>query len=195
MLLKIVMTCHFLVDVDITGSHIEKAARSFTGGAGPSGVDGDQLSAMLLNYGSHSTDLREAFALSTRRLANSVVEWKELRAMSAKREIALSKIKGFRPIGIGESSTSIQGKTINLITGDECNVDQISSGAKAGTEASVHLMKSLFDENGKNGWGLFLGDADNAFNRINRPAMLWNVRVFGQGVQDSCSTATEVLQY
>ena len=46
----------FLVDVDITGSHIEKAARSFTGGAGPSGVDGDQLSAMLLNYGSHSIE-------------------------------------------------------------------------------------------------------------------------------------------
>ena len=172
----------FLVDVDITGSHIEKAARSFTGGAGPSGVDGDQLSAMLLNYGSHSTDLREAFALSTRRLANSIVEWKELRAMSAKREIALSKIKGFRPIGIGESSTCIQGKTINLIARDdvryECNVDQLSSGAKAGAEASVHLMKTLFDENSKNGWGLFLGDADNAFNRINRPAMLWNVSVF-----------------
>ena len=37
----------FLVDVDITGSHIDKAARSFTGEAGPSGVDGDQLSAML----------------------------------------------------------------------------------------------------------------------------------------------------
>jgi len=172
----------FLVDVDITGSHIEKAARSFTGGAGPSGVDGDQLSAMLLNYGSHSTDLREAFALSTRRLANSIVEWKELQAMSAKREIALSKTKGFRPIGIGESSTRIQGKTINVITGYdvkyECNVDQLSSGAKAGAEASVHLMKTLFDENSKNGWGLFLGDADNAFNRINRPAMLWNVRVF-----------------
>ena len=75
-----------LVDVDITGSHIEKAARSFTGGAGPSGADGDQLSTMLLNYESHSTDLREAFALSTRCLANSIVEWKKLRAMSSKRE-------------------------------------------------------------------------------------------------------------
>jgi len=96
--------------------------------------------------------------------------------------IHLSKIKGFRPIGIGESSTRIQGKTINLITRDdvkyECNVGQLSSGAKAGAEASVHLMKSLFDENSKNSWELFLADADNAFKQINRPAMLWNVRVF-----------------
>ena len=65
--------------------------------------------------------------------------------MSAKREIALSKTKGFRPIGIGEASARIQGKTINLITGEdvkyECNVDQLSSGAKAGAEASVHLKK------------------------------------------------------
>ena len=67
------------MDVDKTGSHIEKAARSFTGEGGPSRVDSDQLSAILLNYGSHST---EAFSLSTRCLANLIVEWKELRAMS-----------------------------------------------------------------------------------------------------------------
>ena len=48
----------FLVDVDITGSRIEKAARRFTKRAGPSGVDGNQLSAMLLN----DRSLREAFA-------------------------------------------------------------------------------------------------------------------------------------
>ena len=87
--------------------------------------------------------------------------------MSAKREIALSKIKGFRPIGIGKASTRIHGKTINFITGDdvkyECNVDQLSSGAKAGAEASVHLMKSLFDKNSKNGWGLFLGRCRQCF--------------------------------
>ena len=84
--------------------------------------------------------------------------------MSAKREIALSKIEGFRSIGIGVASTRIQGKTTNLITGEdvkfECNVDQLSSGAKT----PVHLMKSLFDENSNNAWGLFLGDAVNAFN-------------------------------
>ena len=39
-------------------------------------------------------------------------------------------------------------------------------------------MKSLFEEHSKDGWGLMLGDADNAFNRINRPDMLWNVGVF-----------------
>ena len=78
----------FLVDVDLTGSHIEKASRSFTGGAGPSGVNGDQLSTMLLNYGSHSTELREAFAPSTRHLGNSTIEWKELRAMSGKQKVS-----------------------------------------------------------------------------------------------------------
>ena len=54
--------------------------------------------------------------------------------MSAKQEIALHKIKGFRRIGIGKSSTHIQGETINFLTAEdvkyECNVDQLSSGAK-----------------------------------------------------------------
>jgi hypothetical protein len=71
---------------------------------------------------------------------------------------------------------------MNLVTGDDvkevCNSDQLSSGAKAGSEASVHAMKSLFEEHRKDGWGLLLGDADNAFNRMNCPAMLWNVRLF-----------------
>ena len=57
----------------------------------------------MLKYGSQSAELREAFAASIRRLANEIVEWKEIRALCAKREIALSKIKGFCPIGVGES--------------------------------------------------------------------------------------------
>ena len=76
--------------------------------------------------------------------------------MCAKREIALSKIKGFRPIGIGESFQRECAKTRNLVTGDDVkevrNSDQLSSGAKAGSEASVHAMKSLFEEHSKDGW-------------------------------------------
>ena len=79
------------------------------------------------------------------------MRWKDVRAINTKRDVALSKIKGFQPIGIGEASTCLQGKAINLVAGDdiknECNVNQLSSGAKAGAEAAVHSMKTLFDEN------------------------------------------------
>ena len=106
---------------------IEKAAPGFTGGAGPGGVDGGQLSALLVNYGTHSVNLRKAFTISTRQLANSAVERNDVQAMNAKHEIALSKIKVSQPIGIGEASTRVQEKAMNLVSGYdskyECNVD------------------------------------------------------------------------
>ena len=79
----------------------------------------DQMSNLLLKYGSQSAELRVAFATSIRRLANQVIEWNEIGAMCAKREIALSKIKGFRPIGVGESFQRECAKTMNLVTGDD----------------------------------------------------------------------------
>ena len=92
----------------MTGSHIEKAARMLSGSAGPSGVDSSQLQAILLNYGAHSEELREAVALSIRRQANTIIQWKDVRALKAKREIAFNKEPGVfpikvRPVGIGES--------------------------------------------------------------------------------------------
>ena len=52
-----------------------------------------------------------------------------------------------------------------------------SSGAKAGTEVSVHLMKSLFDENSKNGWGLFW-EMQTMLSIKLTYQLLWNERVF-----------------
>ena len=50
---------------------------------------------------------------------------------------------------------------MNIVTRDDvkevCNSDQLSSGAKAGSEASVHAMKSVFEEHCTDGWGLLLG--------------------------------------
>ena len=61
------------------------------------------------------------------------------------------KWKDVRAKVIGEPFTPIQGKGMNFVAGDDvknaCNVDQLSSGAKASAEAVVHSMKMLFDEN------------------------------------------------
>ena len=46
--------------------------------------------------------------------------------------------------------------------------------AQAGVEAAVHAMRK-FLEDAEND-GILLIDADNAFNRVNRQAALWNVQ-------------------
>ena len=103
------------------------------------------------------------------------------------------KIQGFRAIGIGKSSTCIRAKLINLITGDdvnyECNVDQLSSGAK-GAEASTHIMKSWFDEHG---WGLFWEMQTN-FKRIHRPALAKVFKILVQQLQRFFNTNIERFQ-
>ena len=48
---------------------------------------------------------------------------------------------------------------------------------KAGIEGAVHSIRQLYDEKADSGFGLFLSDADNAFNSISRSVALWNARV------------------
>jgi hypothetical protein len=114
-------------------------------------------------------------------LANTIVPWEDIRALKAKRLIALDKCPGVRPIGIGDSLDRLCAKIMIDITGEdveqECLADQLASGIKAGIEGSIHAFTDLFNEQAHDGWGLFLVDANNAFNSISRPAALWNVRV------------------
>ena len=57
---------------------------------------------MLLN-GNQSKELYEKIATLTERQANNIIEWEEIRAQKAKRELALKKLPvGVRPIGVGE---------------------------------------------------------------------------------------------
>ena len=104
-----------LVDIEVTSSHVEQAAKKISGSAGISGFDSFQLQQVLLKHGQHSQNLRLAFAKMTQKMANKILDWEEIRALKAKRLIALRKIpRGVRPCGIGESADRCSEKIMGI---------------------------------------------------------------------------------
>ena len=55
-----------LIDIAVSCSQIEQAAKKLSGSAGISGFDSYQLQRVLLRYGKHSEKLRESFANATK---------------------------------------------------------------------------------------------------------------------------------
>ena len=104
-------------DVVITESHILKIAHKISGSAGPSGADSTHWQSFLLKYGNHSKELREAIAILIERQANNIVDWSEVRAQKAKRELPPKKLPaGIRPIGIGEMMDRLCDKVMIEVT-------------------------------------------------------------------------------
>lgn len=171
-----------LVSVDITGAHIAEVARRIQGSGGPGGTVASLWQDILLKYGRCSEQLRDSIAELVRKLANSLFDWKVIRALLASHLIGLDKSPGVRPIGIGEVLRRVLGKVMALVTGsdveDVCGAEQLCSGLKAGIEGAIHGMRELFLELAGDGAGLLLVDAKNAFNSVSRVAALWNARLF-----------------
>ena len=169
-----------LVDVDITGGHIERLSRSLHGGAGPGGTTSEHWRSFLLYHGTHSAKLREAIASLTRLLANEVVDWVLIRALMSSRLIALNKNPGVRPIGVGEVLRRLLGKAMVLTTGVDveelCGADQLCSGLKGGIEGAIHSVNRLFNMSSSSGGCVLMVDAKNAFNSVNRVTGLWSAR-------------------
>ena len=98
----------------------------------------------------------------------------------ANRLIALDKSPSVRPIGIGESLRRLIGKVIYFLTRDDaeamCGVSQLCAGLRCGAEGAIHVAGDLFEAGGDS-HGMLVMDAENAFNSINRAALLWNIRI------------------
>ena len=82
----------------------------------------------------------------SRHLANSILEWSDIRELMSSHLVALDKCPGVQPIAIGEipRHTCILCKVIAMATRDDitdlCGVDQLCSGLKSDIEGSVHAM-------------------------------------------------------
>ena len=175
-----------VVFTDIDEESIAKAAMKTKGAAGPSGLDAEGWRRILIskNYGSAGKDLRKAIAKMTQMLCMREVELvnpntTNIEAYVACRLIPLEKKpSGIRPIGIGEVLRRIIGKAViaeikpDLAQSAGCL--QLCAGQQLGCEAAAHAMSEIFQEEETD--AVLLIDASNAFNSLNRDAMLHNIR-------------------
>ena len=102
-----------------------------------------------------------------------------LEAFIACRLIPLDKNPGLRPIGVGEVLRRICGKAVMSvvkqdIVNSSCKV-QMCSGQSSGSEAAIHAMRDLFEE--EESKAVLLVDAANAFNSINCNIFLHNINI------------------
>ena len=122
-------------------------------------------------------DLRKALANLAKKMATEKCQ--DIEALIARRLIPLDKNPGVRLIAIGEVFTRILGKCIMTVMREDVKLAagklQVCVGHQAGGEATIHAMKEIFID--KEVEAAIPVDATNAFNSINREAMLHNIAV------------------
>ena len=80
---------------------------------------------------------------------------------------------------MGEVLRRIIGKTISAVFKEEIKEAagplQVCAGHSAGSEATIHAMNQVFNEEGVD--GVLLIDATNAFNQMDRAVAMHNMRI------------------
>ena len=166
---------------------IAKAALRTKGAAGPSGQDAEGWRRILVskNYGDAGKELRTAIASMTHSLCTKLIPTipgsnkTNIEAFTSCRLMMLNKApSGIRPIGIGEVLRRIIGKAVlgeireDII--ESAGSLQVCAGQMAGCEAATHAMGEIFKEEETD--AVLFVDASNAFNSLNREAMLHNMQ-------------------
>ena len=101
----------------------------------------------MLQFGAHSSRLRDAVAALAHQFLNSIVSWDDFNTLVANRLIALDKCPGVRPIGIGETLRHDIGKAVCYATRVDveltCGSDQLCGGIRSGIEGAIHAITNL----------------------------------------------------
>ena len=129
----------------ISSDTVEEVSAKLTGSAGPGGPDSITLKTWCLGFGQTSGELRAEIANFTTWLANTAPTWAAYRALMACRLVALDKLPGTRPLGIGETYRRLMAKCILQCIGDRatsaCGNYNLCAGLKAGIEGAVHVIR------------------------------------------------------
>ena len=152
------------------------------GTSGPSKFDANDWTRILATkiYASEGHDLSDAIARMARLLCTEDVNDPDsISAAMACRLIPLDKNPGLRPIGIGEILRRLIGKAITRVFRSDIDTAagslQLCAGQKGGCEAAIHSMVDIYEDADTH--GLIQVDANNAFNTINRKALLNNIGI------------------
>ena len=179
---------HPVVFEAIDEEAVREAAMRTRGGAGPSGMDADSCRHLLVsrNFGNCAVELRTEFAKMIRLICIEKVEVissgvstsSSLEAFLACRLLPLDKNPGLRPIGVGEVLRRIAGKVVMKIVKtdvqDAAGSLQVCAGQPGGCESAIHAMRTIYEDDDTD--AVLLIDAANAFNSMNRGAMLANIQ-------------------
>lgn len=135
--------------VEITAEDVEEIASRLSGAAGPGGTDSVDLRNWLLRFGVESEGLRRCMARMTEWIANEAPPWAAIRALMACRLVALDKMPGVRPVGIGEIYRRLMAKCLLKVVGHQattaCGNLNLCAGLPVGIEGAVHAIRETWD--------------------------------------------------
>ena len=156
-----------------------EAAKITRGGSGPSGLDADGWRRILVSrdYGDVGVDLRKAVASVIRRICTAEIKDLSLTPLMASRLVPLNKNPGLRPIGVGEVLRRIMGKVVmSTLSEDVVRASSITQmcGRSSGSEGAIHAMRRMYENDNTD--AVILVDAANAFNNLNREALIHNIK-------------------
>ena len=135
--------------------------------------------------GSSPLKLRTSIANFVKLLCNTNIHLSNsdtdnsLEAFTANRLIPLNKNPGVRPVGVGEVLRRIARKDVMHISKkdvkDAAGSLQVYVGQEAGSESTIHTIYDVYQQDETK--AVLLVNIDNAFNSINRKAMLHKISI------------------